>query len=56
VTSSPRRSGLDLEGIVAKRKKDPYAPGTVWYKIKESSVHADGGQGGTVPSEGAMKK
>jgi ATP-dependent DNA ligase len=25
---------LDLEGIVAKRKADPYRPQTVWYKIK----------------------
>jgi bifunctional non-homologous end joining protein LigD len=25
---------LDLEGIVAKRKADPYRPDTVWYKIK----------------------
>lgn len=25
---------LDLGGIVAKRKADPYAPATVWYKIK----------------------
>ncbi len=25
---------LDLEGIVAKRKADPYGPETVWYKIK----------------------
>ena len=26
---------IDLEGIVAKRKADPYAPGTTsWYKIK----------------------
>jgi|1186.fasta_scaffold173554_1 bifunctional non-homologous end joining protein LigD len=25
---------LDLEGIVAKRKDDPYAPETAWYKIK----------------------
>jgi ATP-dependent DNA ligase len=25
---------LDLEGIVAKRKGDPYRPETVWYKIK----------------------
>ena len=24
---------LDLEGIVAKRKADPYAPGTVWCEI-----------------------
>jgi bifunctional non-homologous end joining protein LigD len=25
---------LDLEGIVAKRKADPYGPRTAWYKIK----------------------
>ena len=25
---------LDLEGIVAKRKDDLYAPGVAWYKIK----------------------
>ncbi|HEX3233489.1 MAG TPA: hypothetical protein VHR41_04800 [Gemmatimonadales bacterium] len=25
---------LDLEGIVAKRKADPYGPETVWYKVK----------------------
>ena len=25
---------MDLEGIVAKRKTDPYAPGTEWLKIK----------------------
>jgi bifunctional non-homologous end joining protein LigD len=25
---------LDLEGIVAKRKADPYASETVWYKVK----------------------
>src|SRR4051812_41551208 len=25
---------LDLEGIVAKRKVDPYLPETTWYKIK----------------------
>jgi hypothetical protein len=25
---------LDLEGIVAKPKADPYRPDTVWYKIK----------------------
>ena len=25
---------LDLEGIVAKRKVDPYRPEMVWYKIK----------------------
>lgn len=27
---------MDLEGIVAKRKSDPYAPGTEWYKIKNA--------------------
>jgi ATP-dependent DNA ligase len=25
---------LDFEGIVAKRKTDPYGPDTVWYKIR----------------------
>jgi bifunctional non-homologous end joining protein LigD len=25
---------LDLEGIVAKRKADPYSPQTIWYKVK----------------------
>jgi ATP-dependent DNA ligase len=25
---------LDLEGIVAKRKADPYTPSLTWYKIK----------------------
>ncbi|MFL5474763.1 MAG: hypothetical protein ACJ8A6_03625, partial [Gemmatimonadales bacterium] len=24
---------MDLEGIIAKRKADPYEPGTVWYRI-----------------------
>ena len=27
----------DLEGIVAKRKADPYEPGTRWFKIKNST-------------------
>ncbi len=27
---------MDLEGIVAKRKGDPYAPGIEWYKIKNA--------------------
>jgi bifunctional non-homologous end joining protein LigD len=25
---------LDLEGIIAKRKADPYGPDTIWYKIR----------------------
>jgi ATP-dependent DNA ligase len=25
---------LDLEGIVAKRKRDPYGERTAWYKIE----------------------
>jgi bifunctional non-homologous end joining protein LigD len=25
---------MDLEGVVAKRKTDPYSPATTWYKIK----------------------
>jgi bifunctional non-homologous end joining protein LigD len=27
---------MDLEGVVAKRRTDPYASGTEWYKIKNS--------------------
>jgi bifunctional non-homologous end joining protein LigD len=34
---------MDLEGIVAKRKSDPYTPKTCWYKIKN---------GGYTQSEG----
>ena len=34
---------LDLEGIVAKRKADPYAPSTSWYKIKNRAyTQSDG--------------
>ena len=25
---------MDLEGVVAKRKEDPYRSGTAWYKIR----------------------
>ncbi len=28
---------MDLEGIVAKRKKDPYLRETTWYKVRNSS-------------------
>jgi bifunctional non-homologous end joining protein LigD len=34
---------LDLEGIVAKRKRDPYSRQTVWYKVKNPAyTQADG--------------
>jgi bifunctional non-homologous end joining protein LigD len=34
---------LDLEGIVAKRKSDPYGPDAVWYKIRnEAYTQAEG--------------
>jgi hypothetical protein len=36
---------LDLEGIVAKRKVDPYAPGTVWYKVKNRAYTEAEGRG-----------
>lgn len=32
---------LDLEGIVAKRKVDPYRPEMVWYRIK-NRTHTQG--------------
>lgn len=34
---------LDLQGIVAKRKADPYSPQTVWYKVKNPAyIQAEG--------------
>jgi bifunctional non-homologous end joining protein LigD len=36
---------LDLEGIVAKRKADPYAPGTTWYKVKNRAYTQIAGRG-----------
>jgi ATP-dependent DNA ligase len=36
---------LDLEGIVAKRSKDPYAPSTVWYKVKNRAYTQMEGRG-----------
>jgi hypothetical protein len=36
---------LDLEGIVAKRKADPYSPQTVWYKIKNPAYTQTEGRG-----------
>lgn len=36
---------MDLEGIVAKRKTDPYAPGTEWYKIKNPGYSQGEGRG-----------
>ena len=34
---------MDLEGIVAKRKGDPYAPRTTWFKIKNPG-YSQGGE------------
>jgi bifunctional non-homologous end joining protein LigD len=36
---------LDLEGIVAKRKADPYSSQTVWYKIKNPAYTQAKGRG-----------
>ena len=36
---------LDLEGIVEKRKPDPYRPETVWYKIKNRAYTQMEGRG-----------
>ena len=36
---------LDLEGIVAKRKADPYEAGVTWYKIKNQAYTQMGGRG-----------
>jgi bifunctional non-homologous end joining protein LigD len=36
---------LDLEGIVAKRKEDPYSPQTIWYKVKNPAYTQAEGRG-----------
>jgi bifunctional non-homologous end joining protein LigD len=36
---------LDLEGIVAKRRADPYAPTTTWYKVKNRAYTQMEGRG-----------
>jgi bifunctional non-homologous end joining protein LigD len=36
---------LDLEGIVAKRKREPYAPSTTWLKIKNRAYTQMEGRG-----------
>ena len=36
---------LDLEGIVAKRKADAYAPDTVWFKVKNRAYTQLEGRG-----------
>jgi hypothetical protein len=35
----------DLEGIVAKRKADPYGPNTAWYKLKNPTYTQAAGRG-----------
>jgi ATP-dependent DNA ligase len=36
---------LDLEGIVAKRRTDPYTLQTVWYKVKNPAYTQAEGRG-----------
>lgn len=36
---------LDFEGIIAKRKADPYTPRTPWYKIKNPTYTQAEGRG-----------
>ena len=36
---------VDMEGIVAKRKSDPYAAGTVWFKVKNPRYTQAPGRG-----------
>jgi ATP-dependent DNA ligase len=35
----------DLEGIVAKRKQDPYVADTIWYKVKNRAYTQMEGRG-----------
>ena len=45
---------LDLEGIVAKRKFDSYAPSTVWIKVKNRAYTQYGRAGRVVPPEAPL--
>jgi ATP-dependent DNA ligase len=36
---------LDIEGIVAKRRGDPYSPQTIWYKVKNPAYTQAEGRG-----------
>jgi bifunctional non-homologous end joining protein LigD len=36
---------MDLEGIVAKRKSDPYGPDTIWYKVRNPGYSQNEGRG-----------
>jgi ATP-dependent DNA ligase len=43
----------DLEGIVAKRKSDPYRRGVSWFKIKNRAYsQADDGRGELINGDG----
>jgi ATP-dependent DNA ligase len=45
--------GYDLEGIVAKRKGDPYRRGVYWWKIKNRAYsQADDGRGELLNGDG----
>ena len=47
----------DLEGIVAKRKSDPYQRRVHWWKIKNPAYsQADDGRGELLNGEGALKR
>ena len=35
---------MDLEGVVAKRQRDPYGPGTVWYLVRNPGYTQDDGR------------
>ena len=35
---------MDLEGVIAKRRSDPYAPDTDWFKIKHSGYSQNVGR------------
>jgi hypothetical protein len=36
---------LDLEGVVAKRKADPYGPAAPWYKVLNGGYSQREGRG-----------
>jgi hypothetical protein len=41
----------DLEGIIAKRRTDPYGPGVTWLKIRNPGYSQKEGRGSYLRSE-----
>jgi bifunctional non-homologous end joining protein LigD len=47
---------MDLEGIVAKRKSDPYSSAATWFKIKNPGYSQDEGRGDLFSKRGRSRR